>query len=72
MKLWVPLSRGPSAHGLDPWGKPGPMLSPVVLAGRWARLSPGIRLDGLPSGAGLFRLSEMCFPCRFPASRSIT
>src|SRR5437868_15445271 len=39
-----PSSRGPSAHGLDPWGKPGPTFpSDERLTGR-SRLSPGRRL----------------------------
>src|SRR5437763_3934565 len=50
-----PSSRGPSAHGLDPWGKPGPTCQRQErLKGR-SRLSPGRRfVDAavLPSSPG--------------------
>ena len=34
-----PHSRGPSAHGLDPWGKPGP----TALQTRGWTVGPGFR-----------------------------
>ena len=27
--LQIAPSRGPSAHGLDPWGRPGPIVQPA-------------------------------------------
>src|SRR5947207_15826801 len=39
-----PSSRGPSAHGLDPWGKPGPTFSSDGRLTGGSRLSPGRRL----------------------------
>src|SRR5437764_14779941 len=39
-----PSSRGPSAHGLDPWGKPGPTFPSDGRLTGGSRLSPGRRL----------------------------
>src|SRR4030081_2988415 len=39
-----PSSRGPSAHGLDPWGKPGPAFPSDERLTGGSRLSPGRRL----------------------------
>src|SRR5256885_1917674 len=39
-----PSSRGPSAHGLDPWGKPGPAFPSDERLKGGSRLSPGRRL----------------------------
>src|SRR5438270_13702799 len=39
-----PSSRGPSAHGLDPWGKPGPTFPSDERLKGGSRLSPGRRL----------------------------
>src|SRR5947207_10144886 len=39
-----PSSRGPSAHGLDPWGKPGPAFPSDERLTDGSRLSPGRRL----------------------------
>ena len=38
------LSRGPSAHGQVPWGKPGPTCPPLDPPSGGPRLSPGKRL----------------------------
>jgi hypothetical protein len=37
-----PHSRGPSAHGLDPWGKPGSTGQPEELLTSGSRRSPGM------------------------------
>src|SRR5207248_2605215 len=37
-------SRGPSAHGLDPWGKPGPMVQRLRHRIGGSRRSPGMRI----------------------------
>src|SRR6266567_2511190 len=39
-----PHSRGPSAHGLVPWGKPGPTLQRLSRRISGSRLSPGMRI----------------------------
>jgi Aldehyde oxidase and xanthine dehydrogenase, a/b hammerhead domain len=59
------LSRGPSAHGLDPWGRPGPISPPLwdisVIAIPWTR---GAASRWTPAFAGEAeeRMSEPAWP----------
>src|SRR5215467_11218434 len=64
-----PLSRGPSAHGLDPWGKSGPTHPPLVLPrgdrGRENRLGsipppsePDVRISRIRLSSRWFYLQE--------------